>query len=140
MDLQKLQQQLIKHEGMKLKPYTDTMGKLTIGVGHNLTDDGLTASQVLSILNDDITNTLSFLTKTCPWFGNLNDARQRAITDLTFDIGTKLLGFTNMIAAIQDLDWQRAHDELLNSAFAAQTGQRAKDLATMLLTGTDPIP
>src|SRR4051812_27390106 len=33
--------QLIIDEGLKLSPYTDTVGKLTIGVGRNLTDVGI---------------------------------------------------------------------------------------------------
>ena len=41
---------LIRHERLRLKPYTDTVGKLTIGVGRNLTDMGLTQDEVLLLL------------------------------------------------------------------------------------------
>lgn len=137
MDTQKLTDQLIVHEGLKLKPYTDTVGKLTIGVGHNLTDNGLTATQCISILQDDLGNTVRFLETRCPWWVRLDDVRQRAIANLTFNLMGKLLDFKKMIAAIERQDWNAAADELLDSTFAHQTGQRAKDLGRMLRTGAD---
>jgi lysozyme len=137
MDLPKIKLLLTRHEGFKPKPYTDTVGKITIGVGHNLTDKGLTAKQIDGILEDDINDTLTFLQDHCPWFAPLDDVRQRAIIDLTFDIEGKLLDFKNMIAAIEARDWVRAGSELLNSTFASETGQRAKDLAYMIQSGQD---
>lgn len=132
-----IEDQLILHEGLRLKPYTDTVGKLTIGIGHNLTDKGLTQAQCVSILRDDLADTTSFLNSHCPWYANLDPIRQKAILDLTFNLMGKLLDFHNMIAAIQAQDWNRAADELLNSTFAHQTGVRAQHLAQMLRTGQD---
>jgi len=37
----KLVDQIIEHEGLKLKPYHCPAGKLTIGVGRNLEDKGI---------------------------------------------------------------------------------------------------
>lgn len=137
MDLAKLRAQLVKHEGLRLLPYVDTVGKLTIGVGHNLTDNGLTAMQCMFILDDDVKDTINFLTTHCPWWATLDEVRQRAIADLAFNLKGKLLEFKNMIAAIQAKDWGKASTELLNSKFATQTGTRAADLAAQLLTGKD---
>lgn len=137
MDYTKLRTQLIKHEGLKLKPYTDTVGKLTIGVGHNLTDNGLTMMQCMFILDDDVKDTIEFLSHNCPWWGGLDEVRQRAILDLAFNLKTRLLGFKKMIAAIQAKDWGAAAKELLDSDFAKQTGIRASNLAAQILTGKD---
>lgn len=137
MDLTKLSNQLIKHEGLKQFPYRDTVGKLTIGVGHNLDDKGLTQAQIRSILMDDLTDTVNFLNFKLPWVRDLDDVRQRAIANMTFDLMGKILEFKHMLAALQAKDWVTASDELLNSTFAQQTGQRARDLAKMLLTGQD---
>lgn len=139
MNLPKLYDQLIKHEGLKLFPYVDSVGKTTIGVGHNLTDKGLTRSQIMSLLQDDLNETINFLRFKLPWTGQLDDVRLRALTDLTFDLMGKVLDFTHMLAALQAQDWQGASDELLNSTFAHQTGQRAIDLAFMFRTGQDPL-
>lgn len=137
MDLTKLSNQLIKHEGLKQFPYRDTVGKLTIGVGHNLDDKGLTQAQIRSILIDDLTDTVNFLNFKLPWLKDLDDVRQRAVANMTFDLMGKILDFKHMLAALQAKDWIKASDELLNSTFAKQTGQRARDLAKMLLTGQD---
>lgn len=145
MDLGKLRTQLIKHEGLKLQVYLDTVGIPTIGVGHNLkakpltidVSHGITTDQAMAILDTDLAFTTSFLTKNCPWWLGLDDCRQRAITDLAFNLMGKLLDFKHMIAAIQVKDWPLASKELLSSTFAAQTGQRAKDLAHQLETGHD---
>lgn len=145
MNLKKLETQLIRHEDLKLKPYTDTVGKITIGVGHNLTDKGITKAQALSLLSDDISETLTFLRFRFPWFRKLliesssaDDVRARAIADLTFNVMGGILGFKKMLAAIEVDDWKTAADELLDSKFAKQVGQRAFDLAYMLRTGKNP--
>ena len=46
--------QLIKsHEGVRMTPYIDTVGKCTIGVGRNLTDRGLTVEEVERLFETD---------------------------------------------------------------------------------------
>lgn len=138
MDLTKLSQQILQHEGLRLMPYKDTVGKLTIGVGHNLTDKGLTRTQAMFILHDDINDVINFLHFRLPWVELLDDVRQRAITDLTFDLMGGILSFKQMLIHLQRGEWNEAADELLSSLFAKQTGQRAIDLAHMIHTGTDP--
>lgn len=139
MDFKKLQDQLLKHEGIRFSPYVDTVGKLTIGVGHNLTDKGLTKSQIMSILMDDMTDAVNFLNFEFDWFKSLDEPRQRALADLSFNMGRKLLQFHNMLDALAHSDWTRAADELLNSTYAKQVGRRARDIAYMIRTGQDPI-
>ena len=136
-DLRSLKKLLERHEGNRKFPYVDTVGKITIGVGHNLTDLGLTPTQISGILDDDIQNTLAFLDKNCPWFKDLDVVRQKAIADMTFNLMGTLLEFKEMIAALKVKDWNTAADELLDSTFAHQTGQRAKNLAYMIRTGQD---
>ena len=45
---------LIKHEGIKFKPYKDTVGKWTIGVGRNLDDKGISITEAMFLLQNDI--------------------------------------------------------------------------------------
>lgn len=137
MDLSKLKLQLVKHEGIILKMYLDSLGIPSIGVGRNLKDKGISASEAMFLLDGDITETIDWLTHNCPWWKDLDDVRARAIADLAFNVRGKLLGFKNMIAAVQTKDWSKASTELLNSTFATQTGQRARTLAHMIETGKD---
>lgn len=139
MDLTKLTNQLIKHEGLETKLYQDTEGFWTIGVGHNLSAKGISELRAKDILRDDILDVINFLNLKLSWWQGLDDVRQRALADLTFNLMGKVLDFKKMLAAIQAKDWPLASDELLNSTFAHQTGQRAKDLAYMLRTGQDPL-
>jgi len=54
MNMQRLQNTLEHHEGLRLKPYKDSVGKLTIGIGRNLDDVGISKSEALLLLQNDI--------------------------------------------------------------------------------------
>ena len=45
---------LKRHEGLRLKPYQDTIGKLTIGYGRNLDDRGISKEEAEYLLRNDI--------------------------------------------------------------------------------------
>jgi lysozyme len=137
MNLDKLTAQLTKHEGFKTFPYTDTVGKLTIGIGHNLTDRGLTKSQIVAIFKDDVSEVTQFLDLKLPWWKSLDDVRARVLADMTFNLMGKILDFKGMLGAIQKSDWEDAAKHLENSLFYKQVGIRGKNLAHMLRTGTD---
>lgn len=134
-DRDALRQQLMRHEGLRLMPYVDTVGKVTIGVGRNLTDRGITDAEARYLLDNDITATINSLV-VLPWFPDLDPVRQRAFVDLCFNVGfTRLRGFTAMLAAAARADWPVVADELLDSFYARQVGKRAQTLAGMLRTG-----
>ena len=50
----KLANQLIKHEGLRLTPYRCPAGRLTIGIGRNLEDKGITEKEAVMLLKNDI--------------------------------------------------------------------------------------
>ena len=60
---EKLMYRLIEEEGMKLKPYRCPAGKLTIGVGRNLEDKGLSNEEALFLLQNDIIEAVKELKK-----------------------------------------------------------------------------
>lgn len=128
--------QLIRHEGLRLFPYTDTVGKVTIGVGRNLADRGITDAEARHLLDNDINLCLRDLSD-FPWFVRLDAVRQRVFVDLAFNLGiTRLRTFVKLLEAATRGDWETAAAELLDSAYAGQVGQRAITLAQMLETGT----
>jgi len=45
---------LVKHEGLRTKPYEDTTGHLSIGVGRNLDSLGLSHDEIYYMLKNDI--------------------------------------------------------------------------------------
>ena len=130
---------LIKHEGLRLKPYTDTVGKLTIGVGHNLTDNGITEDEALFLLTNDLDRCRCQLNQDLPWWRDLNEARQAVVLSLCFNMGIRTLqGFVNTLGFMRNGQYDKAADNLLKSKWAEQVGQRAVELAAMMRTGKWP--
>lgn len=137
-DRQKMIQQLRLHEGERLKPYRCTAGKLTIGVGRNLEDRGITAEESAYLLNNDIEREWKALKTALPWVTGLNDVRQRVLLDMAFNLGIDgLLQFKNTLATVQRGDYERAASMMLDSLWARQVKGRATRLAEMMKTGTD---
>lgn len=134
-----LKAQLVRHEGLRLKPYRDTVGKLTIGVGRNLDDVGITEDEARTLLDNDVARVESHIARVVPAFSSLDDVRQRVLVDMAFNLGVPgLLKFKAMLAAVEARDFFHAALEMIDSRWAAQVGQRATRLAAMMETGTDP--
>ena len=131
-----LEQQLIQHEGLHLKPYHCPAGKLTIGVGRNLEANGISKHEAMTLLRNDITQTRFRLEKVIHSFQSLSDRRRMALTDMCFNLGLpRFLKFKKMLSALKAKDFERAADEMLDSRWANQVGQRAMTLATMMREG-----
>ena len=54
--MDRIKEQLVRHEGLRLKPYRCTVGKLTIGIGRNLDDCWISQSEAYVMLINDIMN------------------------------------------------------------------------------------
>ena len=133
MDIEALKDQLILHEGLKLEPYECTAGKLTIGVGRNIEDIGITEDEARYLLDNDILRVCDELDRNLPWWRDLSDARQRVLVDMVFNLGiSRFMQFQNTIAAIESGDYDKAADEMLDSRWADQVGNRAKTLSRMM--------
>lgn len=138
IDLARMREQLELHEGKRKKPYKDTVGKTTIGVGRNLEARGLLEDEIQLLLTNDIRDHLRALEQALPWVSDLDEVRQRVVLDMAFNMGIGgLLGFKNTLAAIRRRDYDTAADGMLRSKWADQVGARAARLATMMRTGKD---
>ena len=136
MDIAYLKQQLARHEGSRLKPYKDSIGKLTVGVGRNLDDVGIFADEEDLMLTNDINRSVKDLTDHLDWVNSLDEPRYLVLVNMTFNMGiSRLLGFHNMLTALQSGDYQTASDEMINSAWAKQVGVRALELSNQMKTG-----
>jgi lysozyme len=136
MERDRIQEQLIRDEGLRLKPYTDTVGKLTIGVGRNLNDFGITQSEALYLLNNDIDRTDLDLRARLPWYELLDDARQASMLNMGFNMGiTRFMKFKNALARAAERDFDGASVEFLDSIWAEQVGDRALRVAGQFRDG-----
>lgn len=138
------------HEGYRAKKYHCTAGKVTQGIGHNLTDNPLTVEEIpyikdlenwthdeaVFILAVDVRECKRLLNNLIKGYEFLDDERQYALLDMMFQLGaSKLLKFRKMLAAIQLHDWTEAYKQCLDSNYARQTPKRAKRIANILKTG-----
>ncbi len=127
---------LVKHEGLKLKPYRCTTGKLTIGVGRNLQDNGISEEEAYLMLEHDIDSVIKVLKARYDWFEKLNAVRKAVVIDMAFNLGIPRFGaFKKTIALIESEDFDEASKEMLRSKWAVQVGYRAKELSEMMKSG-----
>lgn len=132
----KLTEMLVEHEGLRLKPYRCTAGKLTIGVGRNLDDRGITPDEALYLLRNDIEISRKELSASFPWFDGLDSVRQSVLIDMCVNLGlARLKGFRNTLALIGVGKYEAAAVEMLDSKWAQQVGRRAQRLSGMMATG-----
>lgn len=149
--------QLILHEGLRLDVYKDTLGIPTVGIGRNLRDRGITSQemnklgftseldiwefgltreQAMYLARNDIEAVEKEVMQNHPCIEALDEVRQRVIIDMAFNLGVpRLLLFKNMWAAIHDKDYNKAADEMLDSKWATQVGQRAIRLSNAMRSG-----
>lgn len=128
--------QLKRHEGLKLKPYRCTAGKLTIGFGRNLDDKGITDEEAESMLKNDIDSTTEAVLKSIPAYKKLNDARKAVLINMAFNLGINgLLKFKKVINALDGERYTLAASEMLDSNWAFQVPNRALELAEQMKTG-----
>ena len=128
-------EQLKRHEGLKLKPYLCTAGKLTIGYGRNLEDKGINKSEAEEMLLRDICEVEERLFAAGLLDGQ-NDARKAVLINMAFQLGFNgLLGFKNMLEAVRRHEYELAGKEMLDSRWAMQTPTRAKELYNQMVIG-----
>lgn len=132
----KLRNLLLQHESYKQFPYVDTTSHLTIGIGRNLSDRGISQTEALMLLEDDISYFVKKLSQYCDFFDGLDENRQIALIDMCFNLGINgFLSFNKMIDALRKKDYVTAAQEMLSSQWADQVKQRALDLAYVIRTG-----
>ena len=123
---------LKRDEGVKLKPYKCTAGKLTIGVGRNLEDVGITDDESDMLLKNDLKRVVGELTTTLKWFYAAPFDVQLGLVNMCFNLGLpRLRGFNKMLAALERGDYTEAATEALESHWARQVGNRACEIAVL---------
>lgn len=135
--MDRIKEQLVRHEGLRLKPYRCTAGKLTIGIGRNLDDCGITQSEAYVMLINDIMNCEKQLQAKIPdIYNGLDEVRKSVLLNMCFNLGINgLLGFKNTLAFVKAGDWERAANNMLVSRWAKQVGHRAIELSELMRKG-----
>ncbi len=136
--------ELIKQdEGFRSSAYRDSEGYLTIGYGFCIDGNkgcGLSVDECEHILKGKVNDLISKIGKTLgPWTLFIGEARHAVLLNVAYNVGFNgLLKFEKMLKALKDKDYQKAHDELLDSDAARKLPKRYGRLAKMLLTDQWP--
>jgi lysozyme len=132
---QKLRSLLVQHESYRQYPYCDITGHITIGIGRNLSDRGISQTEAFTLLDDDIIYFSGKLSQLLSYFNQLDDNTKIALLDMCFSLGvTGFLNFHRMHAAMEKDDRITASNEILNSKWANQVGQRALTISNIVKT------
>ena len=128
---QSVQAWIKQDEGLKLETYVDTTGHLTVGWGRNL-QNGIRLDEAELMFQNDLAQTVNELLQQ-PWYGSLPHNVQTALINMNFNLGiTKLLEFKDMITALEHKNYRAAAQAALNSLWAKQVPNRAKEIAVMI--------
>ena len=136
--MDKLIEQLKRHEGVKKHVYKDINGLEHIGAGRNISASGLGLSdeEIDYLLSNDILRCIKELSAEYSWFGNIDEIRQEAIINIFFNLGaTKYRLFKKANAAMEAADYKLAATEFLDSRWAKQVKGRSLELTDIIRTG-----
>jgi len=122
-------------EGFRGRMYKCPADKWTIGYGFNLEALEMpeeVAELWLKTLIDDIEMQLDMF----DFYDDAEPHIKLVFIDMSYQMGVKgMLKFSNMIDAIERLDYETAANELLDSKYARQTPARAKRNADIIRSG-----
>ena len=154
---EKLLEELVKHEGLRLQVYQDTLGIDTIGIGRNLEDRGIskeeldeldipsidhiyeygiTEADAMVLAQNDVQIVEEELLRAHPCVEDLDAVRQLVLVDMAFNMGVpRLCKFVKMWNAIYEQKFATASKEMLDSRWANQVKSRAIKLSNAMYSG-----
>ena len=139
MNIEQLRKELEVDEGVKYEIYNDHLGYPTFGIGHLVRDSDpeagaalgtpVTEDRVIEAFNQDVETVLNDCTILYGDFNELPEEAQLIIANMMFNLGRpRLSKFKGMKAGVDSRDWNKAADEMIDSAWYKQVPNRAERL------------
>lgn len=149
-----IQQMIIKHEGFKTKVYRDSLGIPTIGIGSCLDlkikpqaksriealganydlilqgKQSLTNTQVMNLFEQDFKDAINTVGRLVPNLSSHPNGVQSVLIDMAFNVN--ISKFPKFLAAVNKKDYKTAADEMINSKWYGQVGNRSKELVEIM--------
>ena len=130
-----LKDRIRKHEGCRLEPYEDSLGVMTVGIGRNLRDVPFSMDEVELMFENDVRRARRGA-EGLDFYAHLSEPRRGVIIEMVFQLGaTGVSKFRMFRAACMRHDWETAAIEMMDSKWAHQTPERAKELADIFERG-----
>ena len=137
VDLQALQVELVRDEGLKNSAYQDSLGFWTIGVGRLIDrrkGGRLTDEECLFLLRNDIQSCLTDIQSETWYLAADTDGRRRALLNLRFQLGASgLRSFNVFLGYCSNKDWANAAKDLSQTKLAHQCPDRIARICKLLL-------
>ena len=139
MNIEQLRKELEVDEGVKYEIYNDHLGYPTFGIGHLVRDSDpeagaaigtpVTEDRVIAAFNEDVETVLSDCAILYDDFDDLPEEAQLIIANMMFNLGRpRLSKFKGMKSGVDSKDWNKAADEMVDSAWYRQVPNRAERL------------
>ena len=136
MNIEQLRKELEVDEGVKYEIYNDHLGYPTFGIGHLVRDSDpeagaalgtpVSEDRVIEAFNADVETVLNDCTILYGDFSKLPEEAQLIIANMMFNLGRpRLSKFKGMKAGVDAQDWNKAADEMIDSAWYRQVPNRA---------------
>ena len=139
MNIEQLRKELEVDEGVKYEIYNDHLGYPTFGIGHLVRDNDpengepvgthVSEDRVIEAFNKDVETVLNDCTILYGDFSDLPEEAQLIIANMMFNLGRpRLSKFKGMKSGVDSRDWNKAADEMVDSAWYRQVPNRAERL------------
>ena len=136
MDIRQLRKELEVDEGVKYEIYKDHLGYPTFGIGHLVIDSDpehgqevgtpVSEDRVIEAFDNDVQIVLADCERLYNDFNVLPEEVQLIVANMMFNMGRpRLSKFKGMKAGVDAQDWNKAADEMIDSAWYKQVPNRA---------------
>ena len=121
------------HEGFRSRVYKCTEGYDTIGYGFAIKDLELDEDLAEEILLRKLENLIKRVRNKFDWLDSVPHEVQGVIVEMSYQMGLSGVSkFKKALHAMQMFQWKLAATELLDSRWAKQTPNRAKELSDII--------
>ena len=135
-----LLEKIKEHEGFVEHVYDDSLGIPTIGYGFAIKDLILDEDIAEEILIRKLEKLKRNATARFKWLEDMPVEVQEVILNMCYQLGvTGTSKFRKAISALQEGDWEEAANEMLDSLWARQTPNRAKELSDTIRNQVEKI-
>jgi len=122
-----------KHEGFVEHVYDDSLGIPTIGYGFAIKDLVLEEDICEEILLRKLRQLSRTVMNKFPFFDSLPPDAKSVLMEMCYQLGvTGVSKFKKALKAMDNSDWEKAADEMLDSKWAKQTPNRAKEMSNII--------
>ena len=150
MNLKVLRQEIEDDEGCKYETYRCSLGHLTGGIGHLITEwdeeiyagpigTAISEEQVKDWFEKDVQRSINDCISLFDNFDELPEDIQHVLTNMSFQLGRpRLSKFKKMIAAVHNEDYREMATQMEDSRWYKQTTNRANRLIERVLQQSIP--